>query len=78
MKIVVTYGDDKVAEVERGYPRGGVMKVCWWDDGGFGADHRFYLLQQKVVAKIIESRSRAISRAILAGGRMPCSPLLHT
>lgn len=47
-------GDDKIAKVERRYPRGQVVKVCGWDDGGFGTDDRFYLLQQVVAAEIVE------------------------
>lgn len=47
-------GDDKIAEVGRRYLRGQVVEVRWWDKGGSGADNRFYLLQQEVVAEVIE------------------------
>ena len=54
MKIMIVCGDDKIAEVGRRYPRGQVVEVNWRDDGGFGADHRFNLLQQEVVAEVAE------------------------
>jgi len=54
MKIVVMCGDDKIAEVGRRYPRGQVVKICRWDDGGLGTDDCFYLLQQEVAAEIVE------------------------
>ena len=53
VKVVVVRGDDKIAELGRRYPRGQVMEVSWWDDGGFGADDCFYLLQREVFAEIV-------------------------
>lgn len=52
--IVVVCGNDEITEVGRRYSRSQVVEVNWRDDGGFGADDRFYLLQQEVVAEVVE------------------------
>lgn len=56
---------------------GQVIDVRWWKDGGFGVDYRFYLLQQEMVADIVEVKGH-FSRATLAEVYIPYSPPLRT